>query len=331
MWRNNTPGVSVMSYIFGLDDEHLRFIKHHASYLGGLWPHCYANQDVNIEHNRDINIYKSITEDIDPEYHISEPIVDGADWPFGYMYNDKMINNDTLRYQEAVSNLVRSGVLDELKQIKKRKLFIEIGSGVGGLAIHLQRFVPNTTYVFCDVPYVLFMGGVYTVFNRPDAKIYVYNPDTFSPDFFKENYEKYDFMLLPFFVRQALTTVNHQLLINLLSFQEMSSSQIEEYASLARKHCDGFVYSANWSRHPSNKYIGDDTVEEVLGRGLRLYPNIEYYREPPISERFWDPTIFEQPVKVFVGRSRDLNENTYENFRLWAGYDAVKLDGAARL
>ena len=73
----------------------------------------------------------------------------GADWPFGWHHDGKLINNDILRYQEAVSNIVRSGILKTLSKYRERKVFIEIGSGVGGLAIHLQKFLPNVTYIPC--------------------------------------------------------------------------------------------------------------------------------------------------------------------------------------
>jgi hypothetical protein len=141
-------------YIYKLDDADLQFIRLHAAFIGGLEPDYYRHVGRGTPELED---YAALTAGIPPEMHVGEPPLPEGAPPFGVTApNGKIVNLDSNRYQEVITNLHLTGLLRWLGTLSRRPVICEIGGGFGGLALQLSQRVPNCVYVLIDLPEVLF-------------------------------------------------------------------------------------------------------------------------------------------------------------------------------
>jgi hypothetical protein len=310
MWRESWV---FLRYIFDLQDQDIELIELHASFVAGKHPFIWWYLDANVRPDQtEVAVaYQRLTKDIPSQLCIGAPPLKNFPRQNGILLGSRIVNTDIVRFQSAISNLFTMGILSDLK-IKDRPVIMEVGCGFGGLAFQFSKILDKMTYVLVDIPEALFLAGAYLIVNHPDAKIYIYDDD-FSQDFFAENHQKYDYMLIPDFALSACKgKVGLDLFINMASFQEMTEKAIEDYARFAADQCTGFLYSDNGSKHPHNELIVS-SVEDILGGYFELVPKADVYGETY------------QESKVFLGRSKKSKGTLYLK-----GYIKI-LSGKARI
>jgi len=184
----------------------------------------------------------------------------------GFAYEGRLISHDIIRFQHVVGTLHRQGVLERLAT-QPHPLTLEIGSGYGGLAYHLHRIVGRGTRVLLDLPETLLFAANYLTLHCPDARMYLYSSEDAATALAEP--QAYDFILLPNFRLDRLTSWQFDLALNVESLQEMRTEQVNEYlAFLART--SRLFYSWNQEANPANREL--ERLSDHLRRYFQLAP-----------------------------------------------------------
>lgn len=180
---------------------------------------------------------------------------------FGHEIDGGLYNADTLKYYEALIALETGAVLGAFREPATRRLVCEVGSGWGGFPHAFKTLFPNVTYVLVDLPELFLFSGTYLLTAFPDAEILFFDPE--SPPL-EEQWLAADFVLIANFDFEAFTPPQLDLMVNMVSFQEMTDAQIEDY--VAKTHALGcpFIYSLNRERSLYNAEL--ESVDDVLDR-----------------------------------------------------------------
>ena len=186
---------------------------------------------------------------------------------FGYDIDGGLYNIDTLKFYESLIALSSAGVLDYIRNSqKKRSLVVEIGSGWGGFAYQLKTILPEITYVCVDLPQSLMLAAVYLMTIFPESKSRIYGNVPNDQLFAK--LEEIDFIFLPHYVFKEIETPPIDVAVNMVSFQEMTETQVDHYAqALSEKGCKT-IYSHNRDRSPHNKQL--ERVSDILSKYFEL-------------------------------------------------------------
>lgn len=180
---------------------------------------------------------------------------------FGFDFGKGLVNIDTLKFYEVLIGLETSGALDRIRR-SDRPLVIEVGSGWGGFAYQFKTLFPNAVYVCVDLPPTMLFSGIYLKTLFPDAAFLFYGEDGFDEKI--RSVANYDFVFLPHFYFPDFAPERADLAVNMVSFQEMTTEQVDSYAgSLCDMGC-GLIYSLNRDRSKHNSEL--TTVREVLSR-----------------------------------------------------------------
>ncbi len=285
-----TDSARINHYAINLSETDLLNIKLHTDLIAGESSISYHHQHPPIDPEKFANImgYRFYTTEVPEHYWLNEPLVPTSPMPVGVNFRGRMINRSISRFQSCISNLYRMGIMTALDANPQRNLIVEIGAGYGGLAHGFAATLKPHTYVIVDLPETLLFSGTYLTINNPNKKIYIYEKETFTPEFIRKGIFDYDFVLLPHFVTSelfALPIIN--LFINMMSFQEMSPDQIQGYLKLAEAKAV-YLYSDNVDRHPFNRDLGESTVSDLLAKHFELFPSREFYdKKVPGSRAAW--------------------------------------------
>jgi len=118
---------------------------------------------------------------------------------------------------------------------------------------------------------------------NPDKRFYVYDKESFTPEFLQHQIFQYDYVLLPHYVLEELHQVpSLGLLLNMMSYQEMPHSIIDSYLKLGYEKLTGFLYSNNMDRHPFNGDISVN-VTQLLTQYFHLFPTANTYLDPTLN------------------------------------------------
>jgi hypothetical protein len=183
---------------------------------------------------------------------------------FGFRIDGRLQNVDTLKFFEVLVGMHHAGVLEEFRTSQSRRLVWEIGAGWGGFAYQFKTLFPQTTYVIQDFPELFLFSATYLTVLFPDARVRFWrgNDETF------DRWEDTDFIFLPHDDSEALPPIPPDLIVNLVSFQEMTAVQVKAYAERAASMGCRAIYSLNRDRSPHNEEI--DSVGEILSRQYDL-------------------------------------------------------------
>jgi hypothetical protein len=176
---------------------------------------------------------------------------------FGYHLPDGLFNVDTLKFFEVLVGMKRAGVLDALKA--DDAVVLEIGAGWGGFAYQLKTLFPRVTYVIVDFPEVMLFSGTYLGTLFPQARV-VYADQT--PD--AREWRGADFVFVPNTLADRVRGSAPSLTVNIASFQEMTSAQVDAYARLASEAGSAWLYSLNRERSRYNDELS--SVSALVGR-----------------------------------------------------------------
>jgi hypothetical protein len=185
---------------------------------------------------------------------------------FGFEVEGGLANMDTLKFFEVMIGLSKSGMLARF-QGSDRRVVLEIGSGWGGFAYQFKTLCPNSTYVCVDLPPTMLFSAVYLKTLFPEARTLVYG----EPDFETKvaNLRDYDFVFLPHYYLPLAPKPKIDLGLNMVSFQEMTTEQVDGYARTLKDFGCRRIYSLNKDRSKHNTEL--TTVSEVLGRYYDLH------------------------------------------------------------
>jgi len=271
---------SSFDYLLGLREESFEKLRLHTYHLTGDNYQTYRFGDPG--QFRQVSNIDGLTDGIPPEYVLNEP--SGG---IGFRYDDgRFLSGDIARFQRVVSTLYRHGLLHDLsKPGGRRRHLLEIGGGYGGLVHHLSRVCPNLTCVIVDLPETLLFSASYLTLLNPEKRIYLYDRGSYRRIMRPDVMDKYDFVLIPNYRLQSMRGVQFDVAANIASFQEMRTSQVEEYLDFVRKTCTGALYSCNQDRYPWNAELSNLT--ELLARRFLLteVPDAPQERLGPTSSR----------------------------------------------
>lgn len=183
----------------------------------------------------------------------------------GAICGDYVVNDDIVIVQARINAMFALGVIDKLQQDVRKKGFcrvIEIGAGIGQQAAALKQiFGDALQYIVVDLPPILVASALYLSRLAKFRRSYILEESDSWP-------ESFEFVFLANYLTEQFR--GHlgpaDLVMNTMSFGEMSGEQIRYYGELARDlvGTDGFLYEENCqvlSHHVS--------VLDILGESFR--------------------------------------------------------------
>lgn len=252
-WREELAG---FEYMLDASPLIIRHLREHCYHLTGL--HAY---DYRQHHSVKTEVFGKKLQALRQldKYNLfvpESPALGG----FGHKINGVLVNLDTLKYYESLIAMDRGGLLSFLRGEKnQKKMVLEIGAGWGGFAYQFKTLFPEVCYIIVDLPQSMLFSIVYlkTVFG--EGNFYVYEEASFKEAM--QDPKKYDFIFLPNYIWPQLNLRGVNLAINMVSFQEMKTVDVEGYVSrLADLGCDK-IYSHNRNCSKYNKELtGVETI-----------------------------------------------------------------------
>ncbi len=276
LWEES---VIYLNYVRELSDAELRLIRIHTSLVTGVpwfyWGHQpirFASTDAEREATPMIQLYRGLTNGLPEAYWTDEPAPNHPTRFVGLPYQGRLITDDVVRYQRAVTNLYNAGLLAAVAG--RRRLFVEIGAGYGGLAHQLGRMIEgDAAYVIVDLPEMLFFSAVFLRLNNPERRIYVYDKASFAPEQLDHIIASHDIVLLPHYLLERLSSFpTIDVAINTLSMQEMPDAQVRAYCEFLARHLHGWFYNENFTRHIYNAELTADLFD-TLAENFAMLPS----------------------------------------------------------
>lgn len=186
---------------------------------------------------------------------------------FGFEIEGQLYNIDTLKFYEVLAALERGAVLGEFRNNQDRRLVWEIGAGWGGFAYQFKTLCPNTTYVIVDLPELFLFSATYLMSAFPKARV-AFSSER-SNGQLSNRWSEFDFIFVSNADLHALEPPRVDLTINMVSFQEMTTEQVDAYARRAFDLRSPALYSLNRERSSYNREL--TSVGEVLERYYWLH------------------------------------------------------------
>jgi len=176
----------------------------------------------------------------------------------GWWVDGVLLNYDTVRYQERVTLLYHGGMMKKLQR-RNRVRILEIGGGYGALASAILSIFPSCEYWICDLPESLLFSALNLSLTQP-ASVNVYD---------EAGGDDPGVVLLPNYRFPEIVAGagrSFDLVINTLSFAEMSEHQITQYASgIARLiGRSGVLFEQN----QDNSSVGMVDCKQIIARHL---------------------------------------------------------------
>lgn len=251
--------LAAFEYMLDASPLVIESLRHHTHHVTGLRTYDYrSNRDK--QKQRFENKLRALLKKGGGEALLvpEAPLLGG----FGFEIDGRLFNLDTLKFHEVLVALKRAAVLDEFLGSQDRKLVWEIGAGWGGFAYQFKTLCPNTTYVITDLPELFLFSGVYLMTAFPDARC------AFAGDLplaeLVSRWAEFDFVFLPNTALDETALPRLDLTVNMVSFQEMTTAQVDAYVRKANDlHC-ALLYSLNRERSGYNPEL--TSVSEIIGR-----------------------------------------------------------------
>lgn len=256
------------AYLLGMKEEYYDLFRLHTYHLDGDNYQTFYFGDVE-QYRRTIG-YDALIADTPARYRLSAPPILGE---YGYNLGAQIVNNTIARLQRSVNTFVSEDVFGEIESAPGRHFILEIGGGYGCLPYHMNRMLPNTTYVILDLPETLLFSGTYLSIGLPEKKIYRHHAG--AGPLTPERASGFDFLLVPNYALSLLDPLQFDLAINIASFQEMTPAQLSEYLAFLHRHAR-VLYSMNQRVQDKNAERLDVTAQ--LAGHFRLKRIAEPFR-----------------------------------------------------
>jgi hypothetical protein len=250
-------------YLFDASPLVIEQLRHHSFHLTGLRVYEYrSNRDkpkAQLEQKLRALIEIGGIDLLVPE----SPALGG----FGFEIDGALYNIDTLKFFEVLIGLERAALLAPFRAADERRVVWEIGAGWGGFARAFKTLFPATTYVVTDLPQTLLFSATYLMACFPDARA-VFDGEGLGGGL-PPDWEEADFVFVPNTRLGAVRPRRLDLTINMVSFQEMTTAQVQSYAAHAFELGCPYLYSLNRDRSPYNPDLTN--VREILGECFWLH------------------------------------------------------------
>lgn len=256
-WKHELAGFEYMLDASPLVIEKLR---HHCYHISGLRDYDYRPHHGHMAALFERKLRLLQAQDTNNLGVSENPALGG----FGFEIDGALYNLDTLRYYECLLAMDSGTLLNQFRDPERseRKIVVEIGAGWGGFAYQFKTLFPNTTYVIVDFPSTILFSAMYLKTVFPQAKTLFLSGGSDSSPYYPIT--DYDFVFAPHFAWPRLTFDKPDLLINMVSFQEMTNMQVEQYIKKAADWGVPHLYSMNRDRSRHNKELG--TVSAILNK-----------------------------------------------------------------
>jgi hypothetical protein len=252
--------LSNIDYLADASPLVVRKLRHHAFHITGIRPYDYREY-ADSRHWFERRLRALIALDGGSGLLVPEADALGG---FGYRIDGRLYNVDTIKFFEALVAMRRAGLLERFSADADRRLAWEIGAGWGGFAYQFKTLFPNTTYLIVDFPELFLFSATYLATVFPQARMRFWGDGGAVLD----RWQEADFIFVPNDRADALAGVRPDLLVNLISFQEMTSAQVTAYAGLAAASGCPSIYSFNRDRSHYNEEL--DSVSRVLSQFYEL-------------------------------------------------------------
>ena len=156
-----------------------------------------------------------------PALWVDEPAALGA---FGFNFDKKRFNEDTLRSFRVISLLEDAALLGEFRRASPRPTVWEIGGGWGGFAYHFKTLCPDVTYLITGRPELFLLSAVYLMTLFPGARFRFYDPG--DPDAFWRDWSSVDFAFAPECLVPRMQPRPLALTIDMMALERMSASRV---------------------------------------------------------------------------------------------------------
>lgn len=241
--------VESLKYLSIPNIEILKTWRHHMFWITGDLVYNYKNHHVDSKRHQQMSFrFNKIRETYKSHEFIYEPKNLGG---FGYELGEGLVNIDTIKFNES---LIALNSTAKFSDKEKEYYFLEVGSGYGGMAHALRATFPRAKIFLIDLKEVLFTAAVYLSDLYPKARIGILeNSDSVN---------SLDIILCPAGALEILDGIQFDAMLNICSFQEMTSQQVIDYAKFAGRNNIPLIYSHNRNYGPYNKQI--ESVEACI-------------------------------------------------------------------
>jgi glycosyltransferase involved in cell wall biosynthesis len=254
-WREE---LETIDYMIEASPLIINKLRHHAFHITGIRPYDYRSKGDNRREHFEarLNALRELGGDglLVPE----SPALGG----FGFEIGGRLYNVDTLKFYEVLIAMERGGVLSVLRQ-RQRPVVCEIGAGWGGFAYQFKTLVPNSTYVIVDFPELFVFSATYLATVFPQARLAFIGAGDTPADAVNA-----DFVFIPQTLADRETIGTPDVLVNMVSFQEMTDAQVRRYAEMASQAGCPLIYSFNRDRSAFNAELV--SVSEALADWYQL-------------------------------------------------------------
>jgi putative sugar O-methyltransferase len=266
-------------------------LRHHSFHITGLKLHDYRSGQSR-KRERFAAKLQALLGQGRPELFVPEAETLGG---YGYRIDGHLVNLDTLKFFEVFLALDKGAVLDEFREGRERKLVWEVGAGWGGFPYQFKTLCPNTTYLISDFPELFLFSATYLMTLFPGARVRFWGEEPADRIF--ANWRDYDFIFTPNTALADLSPDQLDLVVNMVSFQEMTSAQVTLYVARAHELGARFLYSLNRERSGMNDEL--DSVTRI------------------VSEYFWprEVSLLKVPYQKMLDEAP--SQNDYKHLVGW--------------
>lgn len=158
-------------------------------------------------------------------------------------YRGKKLSEQLLQNLVVANDIVKHVPFS----VEKRNVVLDIGVGFGGSTRIMSYYAHNTTQILLDLPETLFLTAYYLKYNFPNKKIALLEDIYPYLDNLDEVIESYDFIIIPPFVLDYISSSSIDLVINASSLAFMSEEYLTYYLEQTQRVLKngGYFYSLN--------------------------------------------------------------------------------------
>ena len=255
-WKEELAG---LDYMLDASPLVIRKLREHCYHLTGLRAYDYREHHEHRRHSLANKLALLRQQESKGLLVPESPLLGG----FGFQIDGDLYNLDTLKFYECLIALQKAGLLGDLAaENNDRKIVVEIGGGWGGFAYQLKTLFPEITYVIIDLPQAFLFSAVYLKTLFPAAKTFIHGDQPATS--WIDDPKAHDFIFLPHYLIENLKLDDIFLVINMVSFQEMTSAQVDNYVSRAAQLGCPNIYSLNRDRSRHNPQL--TAVSDIISK-----------------------------------------------------------------
>jgi glycosyltransferase involved in cell wall biosynthesis len=251
-----TGELESIDYLIDASPLIVRKLRHHAFHVTGVRPYDYRDKHDGRRQHFEARLAALRACGGDALLVPESPALGG----FGFEIDGRLFNIDTLKFYEVLIGMERAGVLDAMRA-KDRPLVCEIGAGWAGFAYQFKTIVPTATLVIVDFPEMFLLSATYLGAVFPEARLVFAGAASDAPESVNrqssivnssrpvlDRWREADFIFLPEAWKDRLAALPLDLVVNMVSFQEMTDAQVRGYAVAAAAAGCPLIYSLNRER-----------------------------------------------------------------------------------